>query len=52
VETPHGKTGEEMQVEIYYQNELKWSRVMAKATVVKDPFFAPPRRRQTPPADW
>ncbi|MCP4047922.1 MAG: aminomethyl transferase family protein, partial [Gammaproteobacteria bacterium] len=52
VETPHGKIGEEMLVEIYYQRELKWSRVMAKATVVKDPFFDPPRRRQTPPADW
>jgi aminomethyltransferase len=52
VDTPHGKIGEEMQVEIYYQNELKWSRVMAKATVVKEPFFAPPRRRLTPPADW
>ncbi len=52
VETPHGKIGEEMLVEIYYQRELKWSRVMAKGTVVKDPFFDPPRRRQTPPADW
>ena len=52
VRTPHGNIGEEMLVEIYYQRELKWSRVMAKARVVKDPFFDPPRRRQTPPADW
>jgi aminomethyltransferase len=52
VEAPHGKIGEEILVEIYYQRELKWSRVMARATVVKDPFFNPPRRRQTPPADW
>ncbi len=52
VETPHGAVGEEMLVEIYYQRELKWSRVKAKARVVKDAFFDPPRRRQTPPADW
>ncbi|NNL95496.1 MAG: aminomethyl transferase family protein [Xanthomonadales bacterium] len=52
VETPHGKVGEEMQVEIYYQRELKWSRIMARAKVVKDAFWDPPRRRQTPPADY
>ena len=52
VESPHGEIGEDMLVEIYYQRELKWSRVMAKAKVVKEPFYDPPRRRQTPPADW
>jgi aminomethyltransferase len=52
VETPHGKIGENMFVEIYYQRELKWSRKMAKAVVVKDAFWDPPRRRQTPPAQW
>ena len=52
VETPHGKTGEDMLVDIYYQRELKWSRVMASAKVVKGPFWDPPRRRQTPPADF
>ena len=52
VETPHGKIGEDMLVEIYYQRELKWSRKMAKAVVVKGAFWDPPRRRQTPPADW
>ncbi|MFT5140562.1 MAG: aminomethyltransferase [Lysobacterales bacterium] len=52
VETPNGKIGEEMKVEIYYQRELKWSRKMAKAVVVKDAFWDPPRRRQTPPADF
>jgi aminomethyltransferase len=44
--------GEEMMVEIYYQRELKWSRKMARATVVKDAFWDPPRRRLTPPADY
>ena len=52
VDMPHGKIGEEMLVEIYYQRELKWSRKMAKAVVVKDAFWDPPRRRQTPPADF
>ena len=52
VEAPHGAIGEDMKVEIYYQRELKWSRKMAKAIVVKDAFWNPPRRRQTPPADF
>ncbi|NND43674.1 MAG: aminomethyl transferase family protein [Xanthomonadales bacterium] len=52
VECPHGEIGEEMLVEIYYQRELKWSRKMARAVVVKEPFWDPPRRRQTPPADY
>lgn len=52
VEAPHGKPGEDFLVEIYYQRELKWSRVMAKAKAVKDVFWDPPRRRQTPPADF
>jgi aminomethyltransferase len=52
VETPHGKPGEELLVEIYYQKELKWNRVMAKARVVSKVFYDPPRKRLTPPADF
>lgn len=52
LEAPHGKPGEEFLVEIYYQKELKWSRVMARARVVKDVFYDPPRKRLTPPADF
>ena len=52
VHAPHGKIGEEMLVEIYYQRELRWSRKLAKAEVVKDAFWDPPRRRATPPADY
>ena len=52
LETPHGEPGEELLVEIYYQKELKWSRVMARARVVKDVFYDPPRKRLTPPADF
>lgn len=52
LETPHGKPGEELLVEIYYLRELKWSRVMAPCRVVEDVFWNPARRRQTPPADF
>ena len=52
LEAPHGKVGEELIVEIYYQRELKWSKYMALARVVKDVFWDPPRKRQTPPADF
>ena len=49
---PHGKPGEEFLVEIYYQKELKWSRVMARARVIEGVFYNPPRKRLTPPADF
>ena len=52
LEVPHGKPGEEFEVEVYYQRELKWNRVMAPCRVVKDVFWNPPRKRQTPPADF
>lgn len=52
MEAPHGDVGDEFTVEIYYQRELKWNRVMAKATVVKDAFYEPPRKRLTPPPDF
>ena len=52
LEAPLGKPGEEFEVEVYYQRELKWSRVMAPCRVVKDVFWDPPRKRQTPPADF
>jgi len=52
LEAPLGKPGEEFEVEIYYQRELKWSRVMAPCRVVKDVFWDPPRKRQTPPGDF
>jgi len=52
LEAPHGKPGEELQVEIYYKRELKWSRVMAPCRVVENVFWDPPRKRQTPPGDF
>ncbi|HZW60121.1 MAG TPA: glycine cleavage T C-terminal barrel domain-containing protein, partial [Woeseiaceae bacterium] len=50
VRTPHGNVGDELYVEIYYQREMHWSKVIAAATVVDKPFWAPERRRATPPA--
>ena len=52
VRTPHGKPGDTVWVEVYYQREMHWSRVMAEATVVDKPFWFPPRRSATPPGPY
>lgn len=52
LEAPHGKPGDPLLAEIYYQRELKWNRVMAPCTVVDGVFWDPDRRRQTPPPDF
>lgn len=52
VRTPHGKVGDKLFVEIYYQLEMHWSRVMSEAVVVDKPFWNPPRRRATPPGPF
>jgi glycine cleavage system T protein (aminomethyltransferase) len=52
LQTPYGEPGEEFLVEIYYQKELKWSRVMARAHAVSGVFYDPPRKRLTPAADY
>ncbi|MDZ7644869.1 MAG: aminomethyltransferase family protein [Woeseiaceae bacterium] len=52
VRVPHGEAGSTLWVEIYYQREMHWSRVMAEAEVVAKPFWDPPRRRATPPGDF
>jgi aminomethyltransferase len=49
VRMPHGEVGSTVWVDIYYQREMHWSRVMAQATVVDKPFWFPPRRSATPP---
>jgi len=49
---PYGDTvKDDLWVEVYVQKELKWDKVMARATVVPRPFFDPPRRKVTPPGD-
>lgn len=49
VDARFGKPGDVLWVEIYYQRELHWSRVMAEARVVDGPFWSPKRRSATPP---
>lgn len=51
LEMPKGASDDDLYVEIYYNRELKWNRVMAACRVVDGPFFDPPRRRQTPAPD-
>jgi aminomethyltransferase len=52
VRTPYGNVGDKLHVEIYYQREMHWSRMMAEATVVDKPFWDPPRKRATPPGPF
>ncbi|MDH4108374.1 MAG: aminomethyltransferase family protein [Gammaproteobacteria bacterium] len=52
VRAPHGAVGDSVWVEVYYQREMHWSRVMARATVVDKPFWFPPRRGATPPGPY
>lgn len=52
VAAPHFATGTAVWAEIYLNRELVWERRMARAVVVDRPFFAPERRRATPPGDY
>ena len=52
VEAPHNRIGSVIWAEIYLCRELIWERRMCRAQVVEKPFFAPERRRATPPADF
>lgn len=52
VDAPHFATGSSVWAEIYLNRELQWQRRMARARVVERPFYAPARRRATPPADF
>lgn len=42
----------DLWVEIYVLKELKWDKLMVRCKVVARPFFAPERRRATPPGDF
>jgi aminomethyltransferase len=50
VDAPHFQIGAVIWAEIYLNRELVWERRMSRAQVVERPFFAPERRRATPPA--
>jgi aminomethyltransferase len=52
VDAPHFHIGSTVWAEIYVNRELVWERRMSRAQVVERPFFAPDRRRATPPAEF
>jgi aminomethyltransferase len=52
LEMPWGRPEDELYVEVYYNRELQWNRVMARCHIVEGAFFDPPRRRETPPLDY
>lgn len=52
VDASHMKTGSALWAEIYLNRELAWERRMVRAEVVERPFYAPARRRATPPPDF
>ncbi|MFT5482036.1 MAG: aminomethyltransferase [Halieaceae bacterium] len=48
VESGYGGIGEELTVEIYYERELQWTKVLAPCKVLEKSVFDPARRRETP----
>ena len=52
VDAPYIATGSVLWAEIYLNRELVWERRMVQARVVERPFFAPARRRASPPAEF
>jgi len=52
VDAPYFRTGAAVWAYIYLNRELVWERRMSRAEVVERPFFAPGRRRATPPAEF
>ena len=52
VDAPHFDSGSTLWAEIYLNRELVWERRVVRARVVERPFFAPPRRRATPPVEF
>jgi len=52
VDAAHSAIGATLWADIYLNRELVWERRMVAARVVERPFFAPARRRATPPADF
>jgi aminomethyltransferase len=52
VDAPYFAGSSDIWAEIYLCRELVWERRMRRARVVPKPFFAPERRRVTPPGDF
>lgn len=52
VDAKYGNPGDKLWVEIYFERELKWHRMMARCTVLEDAPWNPARRRATPPGPF
>ncbi len=52
LERPYDEKSSDLWVEIYAMRELAYHKLMVKARVCDRPFFAPARRRATPPGEW
>jgi aminomethyltransferase len=52
VDAAYSAIGSTLWADIYLNRELVWERRMVEARVVERPFYAPARRRATPPADF
>jgi aminomethyltransferase len=52
IDAPHFETGSTVWADIYLNRELVWERRMVRARVVERPFFAPERRKLTPPSQY
>src|SRR5215469_12361221 len=52
VDAAHSAIGSTLWADIYFNRELVWERRMVAARVVERPFYAPARRRATPPGDF
>jgi glycine cleavage system T protein (aminomethyltransferase) len=52
MDAPHFDAGSTLWAEIYLNRELAWERRVVRARVVERPFFAPERRRATPPGEF
>jgi aminomethyltransferase len=52
LDAPHFEIGRTVWADIYLNRELVWERRMASARVVDRSFFAPERRKLTPPAGF
>ena len=52
IDAPHFEMGRTVWADIYLNRELVWERRMVRARVVARPFFAPERRKVTPPGNY
>ena len=52
IDAPHFTIGNTVWADIYLNRELVWERRMVRARIVERPFFAPERRKATPPGNY